>query len=103
MRHIPDWCPHRPDDSVGSSGVEVTGKCELPCVSAVRTVTNYILRAIFLAPETSSIIFKTLFCRLGVLYTCVSVYHMHVWCLQRPEESVLSPGTCVKDSCESPI
>lgn len=34
------------------------------------------------------------------LSACMSVYHMHVWCLQRPEEGV-EPGTgAVTDGCE---
>lgn len=30
------------------------------------------------------------------LYTCLSVYHMHAWCLLRPEERVRFPGTGVR-------
>lgn len=37
-----------------------------------------------------------------ILPTCMSVYHVHVWCLQRPKESVGSCGTGVPDDCKLP-
>lgn len=39
---------------------------------------------------------------VGILPICRAVYRMHVWCPQRPEESVASPGTVVTDGCELP-
>lgn len=35
---------------------------------------------------------------------CVSVYHIHAWCLERSEENLGSPGTELHtDDCESPV
>jgi E3 ubiquitin-protein ligase NEDD4 len=39
---------------------------------------------------------------MSVLPACMSVHHMHTWCLWRPEEGVGSPGIGVTDSCELP-
>lgn len=38
---------------------------------------------------------------IGVSHMCVSVHHMHAWCLQRPE-GLRCPVTRVKDSCGLP-
>lgn len=35
---------------------------------------------------------------MRVLSACISLYHL--WYLQTPEESVISSGTRVKNSCE---
>lgn len=37
-----------------------------------------------------------------VVPTCVSVYPMYSWCLQRSEEDTGSSGTGSKDGCKSP-
>lgn len=37
---------------------------------------------------------------IGILPTCMSVHHLHVWCPQRPEEGIGFPG--VLDNCELP-
>lgn len=39
---------------------------------------------------------------MAVLCACMSVYHMHAWCLQRPEEGVESGTGAVTDDCEPP-
>jgi hypothetical protein len=33
---------------------------------------------------------------IDILPTCKSVYHLHAWCLQRPEEGVSFSGTGVE-------
>jgi hypothetical protein len=41
---------------------------------------------------------------IGVLpAACISVYYVHAWCLQRPEDCVKSLETGVTDRCELPI
>lgn len=72
--HIHAWCPQRPDDGVAASGIEVTGRCELPYGYALRKLTDYIHREIFLALETSTIIFsKILFYTMSTLPAYISV------------------------------
>lgn len=89
--HIHSWCPQRPDDGVSASGIEVTGRCELPYGYSLRKLTDYIHREIFLALETSTIIFsKILFYTMGTLPAYISAYHMQAWCLQRPVKRLLS-------------
>ena len=39
---------------------------------------------------------------MGVLFACLSMYHVCAWCLWWPEEGIGSPGTGVTDSCELP-
>lgn len=39
---------------------------------------------------------------MSVFSTCIYVYHMHAYCLWRPEEGSRSPGALVKDDCELP-
>ena len=39
---------------------------------------------------------------MNVLLACLSVYHMHAWSLQKPEEGIRTPGTGVTDGCETP-
>ena len=39
---------------------------------------------------------------MSVLPACISVYHACVWCLQRPEEEIRSPGIGVTDNCKPP-
>lgn len=41
-----------------------------------------------------------LFMFAGLFSACMSVNYLHVWCLQGPEESILSPGTKVTGGCE---
>lgn len=36
---------------------------------------------------------------VGVLTAVISMYHMHVWCLWRPED-IRSPRTGATDDCE---
>lgn len=38
-------------------------------------------------------------CR-GVLPTCISVFHLYVYCPHRPENGIRCPGTGVTDGCE---
>lgn len=38
----------------------------------------------------------------GALLACLSVYHMHFWFLQKPEEDAGSPETRVTDGYEPP-
>lgn len=44
--------------------------------------------------------FSFIFICMGVLLACVFVYHMHVWCLQSPEEGMGFSGTGVRDHRE---
>lgn len=44
-----------------------------------------------------------IFMCMDVLPVCISVYHMHAWCLWRSEEDIISLGTRVIDSCEWPF
>lgn len=37
---------------------------------------------------------------MNILPACMSVYHMHAWCWQRPEEDIGSPWTGVTGRCE---
>ena len=37
---------------------------------------------------------------LGVLPACMSLHHMHMWCLQGPQEGIRVPRSEVTDSCE---
>lgn len=37
-----------------------------------------------------------------VLPACMSVDHMHAWCLQKPLEGIESSGTGITDVCEPP-
>lgn len=37
---------------------------------------------------------------MSILQACVSVHHMPLWCLSRPEGGLQSPGVGVTDSCE---
>jgi hypothetical protein len=39
---------------------------------------------------------------LGVLPACMSVYHVHGWCLQKPEEGIKRFGTGGIGGCEPP-
>lgn len=39
---------------------------------------------------------------MNILPACMSVYHMHAWCWQRPEEDIGSPWTGVTGRCELP-
>lgn len=39
---------------------------------------------------------------MGVLQTCMSVHHVHTWCLWRSEENVRFPITEVTDGFEPP-
>lgn len=39
---------------------------------------------------------------MDVLPACISVHHMHTWCLLRLEECVRSPGTVFTKSYEPP-
>ena len=32
--------------------------------------------------------------------TCMYVYHMYAWCLQRAEVSIGTPGSVIKERCE---
>lgn len=34
------------------------------------------------------------------LHVCMSVHHVHLWCLRRPEEAIGYPG--ITDGCELP-
>ena len=45
-------------------------------------------------------LFNTYFKYVSVLPACISVQHVHAWCLQRPEEGVGSPRSGVNDSCK---
>lgn len=46
------------------------------------------------------IIFIILCVNVGVLPACISVYHVHVWYLRRPERGIGSGGTRVMNGCE---
>jgi hypothetical protein len=35
----------------------------------------------------------------SVLPTCVTMYHLHAWCMWRPEDGTGSPGNRVNDCC----
>lgn len=37
---------------------------------------------------------------MGNLPACMSVCHVHAWCLQSPEEGIRFPRTRVADGCE---
>ena len=37
---------------------------------------------------------------MGVLHACMSVYHLHAWYPQRPEDGFRSPETGVAGACE---
>lgn len=37
---------------------------------------------------------------MGVLFTCMSMHHLHSWCLQKPEGVIESPESRVMDSYE---
>lgn len=39
---------------------------------------------------------------MGVLPTCIAEHHVHVWHLQKPEDSVGSPRIGISGGCESP-
>lgn len=39
---------------------------------------------------------------MGILSECMSVHHVHAWCLQKPEVDIGSPGTGVPGGCKSP-
>lgn len=39
---------------------------------------------------------------MGVLPECLLVPHIHVWCLQKPEEGIRTPVTGVPNGCEPP-
>lgn len=75
MDQIHAWCPQRPEDGVAASGIEVTGRCELSCGSSLRKVTDYMHGVIFLAPETSTIIFFKFYFILWVF--CLHAY-LHI-------------------------
>ena len=47
-------------------------------------------------------VFLNLFLCMGVLYSCMSLDHMHARCLRRAEEGVEFPGTRVTGGCELP-
>lgn len=36
----------------------------------------------------------------NVMPVCMSVYHIHSWCLHKLKEDVKYPGTGVTDGCE---
>lgn len=36
------------------------------------------------------------------IFACICVYHVHVWCLQRPEQAFRSPETGIVDGCWLP-
>jgi hypothetical protein len=38
---------------------------------------------------------------MGVLPVCMSMFHVHVWCLLSPEKGVRVIGAHVTDGCES--
>lgn len=54
--------------------------------------------------ETVFLFFKFYFCIMCayVLPAYMCAHHMSAWCLRRSEEGIGSPGTGVKDGCESP-
>lgn len=39
---------------------------------------------------------------MSVLPACLHMHHAHAWCLQRSEESTVSPGTGTADGCKLP-
>jgi hypothetical protein len=41
-------------------------------------------------------------CVCMFLPVCMSVYHLHAWCPQKPGEGVRSSGSGGRDSCEQP-
>lgn len=44
--------------------------------------------------------FRIIFIFIFILFaTCKSVCYRHVWCLQKPEEGVISSGNGITDSC----
>lgn len=44
-------------------------------------------------------IYFTLTC-ISVLLACMSVHHIHAWCLLRSKEGIGSPGSEITDGCE---
>lgn len=40
---------------------------------------------------------------IGVLSSCVSVYHVCTWCPWKPEGSIESPRTGITAGCESHV
>jgi hypothetical protein len=42
------------------------------------------------------------FVRTHMLPTAMSMYYVHSWCLQRPEEDAGSSGTGVMNGCDPP-
>lgn len=41
-------------------------------------------------------------CMYAFMCVCVSMYHMHAWCVRRSEEGVRSPGIGIRDGCGLP-
>lgn len=39
---------------------------------------------------------------MSVLPACLHMHHAHAWCLQRSEDSTVSPGTGTADGCKLP-
>lgn len=47
-------------------------------------------------------LFVCLFFYVCEYFACICVYHVHVWCLQRPEQAFRSPETGIVDGCWLP-
>ena len=72
--------------------------------------TSYMLNKLHIQPRrvTYFPFLLTLKKKIFILCTwmfclsCMSLYHLHLWCPQRPEEGFRSSGTGVTDNCEPP-
>jgi hypothetical protein len=71
-------------------GAENEGKAiqRLPHLGMTRFFLKDLLFYMYILPECT--------------HACMYVHHMHIWCLQRPEEDIRFPRIGVTDGCEPP-
>lgn len=93
------WVPRTKYSDVYEKRYDETQDFECWCEILVRKLKVWI-RTRLSGFESLKKNFTLYFMRINALSTCRSMYHMHAWCLQRPEEGIGSPGTGVTNSSE---